>query len=71
MKCVLASRYLRNQLVEFYSRRSVLITFDVPGLRYSDESVLSVHLIDSNVDVDHLSGRIQVIYHQITDVVHI
>ena len=47
--------------MEFYSRRSVQITFDVPGLLHADESVLSVHLLDSSVDVDHLAAQIQVI----------
>lgn len=53
------SRYLRSRLVEFYGRRSVLITFDVPGLQHADENVLSVHLLDSSVDVDHFAAHIQ------------
>ena len=55
------SRYLRSRLVEFYGRRSVLITFDVPGLQHADENVLSVHLLDSSVDVDHFAAHIQVV----------
>jgi len=53
------SRYLRKRLVEFYGRKSVLITFDVPGLQHVDENVLSVHLLDSSVDVDHLAAQIE------------
>ena len=47
--------------MEFYGRRSVLITFDVPGLQHADENVLSVHLLDSSVDVDHFAAHIQVV----------
>ena len=47
--------------MEFYGRKSVLITFDVPGLQHVDENVLSVHLLDSSVDVDHLAAQIEVI----------